>query len=274
MAYMLLEERLRLKNIKLKKLEEDLLFTKDKYLKGMNDNREEKFNENGVSTTSTLNVQVLEAKDLKPMNLDGYCDSYVRLTLNNQKVLTSYKPATLNPIWNEEFSLNAPSKNLILKVEIFNKRKFGGDEVIGTVSINLNSLEDQHKVDNFYKIENISNIDNGEIRLRLQFIWSKYKFFSDNFMKTENQISRLHEDFKELNRFMKMFDRPFGLLIYGEITNIENKRILERAEDLGQYTATNRKTVFVSPRGRLTKYNNLAERVENVFRATFSKYII
>jgi Ca2+-dependent lipid-binding protein len=197
MAYMLLEEKLRLKNIKLKKLEEDLLITKDKYLKGMNENKEERMNENGVSTTSTISIQVLEAKDLKPMNIDGYCDPYVQLSMNNSKVLTSYKPTTLNPIWNEEFSLMAPNKNLSLKVEIFNKRKFGGDELIGTVLINLKTLEDQIKHDNWYKIQNTSGKqDNGEIRLRLQFIWSKYKYFSDNFGKTENQIKRLHEDFE------------------------------------------------------------------------------
>ena len=270
MSYMLLEEKLRLKNIKLQKLEDDLKLNKDKFLKGMNENKEEMLNENGVSRTSTLSVRVVEAKDLKPMNYDGFCDPYVQLTLKDKKVLTSYKTGTLNPEWNEEFSLAAPSKNLILKVEVFNKRKFGGDDYLGSTIVRLKDLEDQLKVDKWYKLENNNTGDNGEIRLKLEFIWSRYKYNSDNFIKTENQIARLHEDFDELKRIINLFEKPFGLLIYGEIDNILKKRLLERSEDVGHYMATSRRTVFNSPRYSVNKSHAFAERVENVFRATFS----
>ncbi len=269
---MLLEEKLRLKNIKLQKLEDDLKLSKDKFLKGMNDNKDEIFNENGVSTTSSFSITIVEARDLKPMNYDGFSDPYVKLSIENQKVFSSYKTSTLNPNWNEEFSLNAPSKNIMLKIDVYNKRKFGGDDYMGGVIINLLELIDQLKVENWYKLENSQTPEeNGEIFLRMQFVWSKYKYFSDSCLKTENQISRLHEDFIELKRIIDLFEKPYGLLIYGEVDNILKKRILERSEEVGQYVASSRRTVFASPRfSSHSKHNAFVDRVENVFRATFS----
>ena len=270
---MLLEEKLRLKNIKLQKLEDDLKLNKDKFLKGMNDNKDEMLNENGVSRTSSLNVRIIEARDLKPMNYDGFSDPYVQLTLGSKKVLSSYKSGTLNPEWNEEFSMSANSKNLLLKAEVFNKRKFGGDDFLGYTIIKLKDLEDQLKSDKWYKLENPNNADNNcEIRIKCEFIWSRYKYNSDNFTKTEQQIARLHEDFDELKRIINLFEKPFGLLIYGEIENILKKRLLERSEDVGSYMATSRRTVFNSPRYTVNRSHAFAERVENVFRATFSKF--
>jgi hypothetical protein len=271
MAYMLLEEKLRLKNIKLQKLEDDLKLNKDKFLKGMNENKDEMLNENGVSRTSSLTVRIVEARDLKPMNYDGLSDPYAQITLGDKKVLSNYKTGTLNPEWNEEFSMSAKSKNLLLKVEVFNKRKFGGDDFLGYTMVKLKDLEDQLKSDKWYKLENNNNSDdNGEVRLKCEFIWSRYKHNSDNYVKTEQQISRLHEDFDELKRIINLFEKPFGLLVYGEVDNIIKKRLLERSEDVGHYMNTSRRTVFNSPRYSVNKSHAFAERVENVFRATFS----
>ncbi len=63
MSYMLLEEKLRLKIIKLQKSEHDLRINKDKFLKRMNECKDERFNENGVSIRSVLTVNIVEAKD-------------------------------------------------------------------------------------------------------------------------------------------------------------------------------------------------------------------
>lgn len=40
---------------------------------------------------SILSVHVVEARDLKPMDIDGTSDPYVVLSIENQKIETKYK---------------------------------------------------------------------------------------------------------------------------------------------------------------------------------------
>ena len=44
---------------------------------------------------SILTVHVVEARDLKPMDMDGTSDPYVILQIENQKIETNYKKSTL-----------------------------------------------------------------------------------------------------------------------------------------------------------------------------------
>lgn len=91
----------------------------------------------------------------------------------------------------------------------------------------------------------------------------------DRFNSNERDLKRLQEDIDELNKYFEIFDKPFGILIYGEVENIFKSNILERSEDMNQYMSIVRKTVYNTPK---TKELNLGmtERVENVIRGTFS----
>lgn len=55
-----------------------------------------------------LNVEVIEAKDLKPKDSNGLSDPFVTLYLassNSHRYNTSVKNTTLNPVWEEHFAL-------------------------------------------------------------------------------------------------------------------------------------------------------------------------
>lgn len=270
---MVLEEKLRLKKIKLQKLDDDLRVMKDKFAKGMNEHKSEILTNEGISTNATLTVTLLEAKELKPMDYNGTSDPYVILELEGKKYTSSYKPATLEPVWNEDFTFQIVNKNGILKVDVYDKDTVGTDDFEGGLQIPIKSFQDQQRHDDWYDLVLQGNSrGNGSIRLRIQFIWSRYKYFSDNFNKTEMQIMRLQEDINELNRYFEIFKKPFGIVIYGEIDTIFEKRILERSEDIAQYIATSRKTVFASPRFSVAK-SGIAFRVENAIKTTFSNFI-
>lgn len=60
----------------------------------------EKMNQFGVMEGSVLIVTVVEARDLKDWELGGL-DPFVMLDCEGQRVETSYKPNSNNPIWNE-----------------------------------------------------------------------------------------------------------------------------------------------------------------------------
>lgn len=53
---------------------------------------------------SILTVHVVEARDLKAMDIDGTSDPFVTLEIENQKIETNYKRGTLSPVWNESFT--------------------------------------------------------------------------------------------------------------------------------------------------------------------------
>ena len=53
---------------------------------------------------SILTVHVVEARDLKAMDIDGTSDPFVTIEIENQKIETNYKRGTLSPVWNESFT--------------------------------------------------------------------------------------------------------------------------------------------------------------------------
>ncbi|XP_056643734.1 protein unc-13 homolog 4B isoform X2 [Diorhabda sublineata] len=70
-----------------------------------------------------INVEVIEAKDLRPKDSNGFSDPFVTLYLasnTTHRYNTSVKPMTLNPIWEEHFALpiseNASEDTLCLEV--------------------------------------------------------------------------------------------------------------------------------------------------------------
>ncbi|XP_025408650.1 protein unc-13 homolog 4B isoform X2 [Sipha flava] len=70
-----------------------------------------------------LNIEIIEAKDLKPKDANGFSDPFCTLFLassSQHKYNTSVKSQTLRPVWEEYFSLpaNAPADD-ILCVEVW-----------------------------------------------------------------------------------------------------------------------------------------------------------
>ena len=96
---------------------------------------------------SILTVHVVEARDLKPMDMDGTSDPYVTLQIEDQRIETNYKKSTLSPVWNESFTFDILQGREPLKVIIMDKDTFGKDEFEGKCMVPLTLLIDQMKHD-------------------------------------------------------------------------------------------------------------------------------
>ncbi|KAM4554230.1 synaptotagmin-A-like [Fundulus diaphanus] len=100
-----------------------------------------------VPTAGKLTVVVLEAKNLKKMDVGGLSDPYVKIHLMQngkrlKKKKTTIKKNTLNPYYNESFSFEVPSEQIEkvqLVVTVLDYDKIGKNDAIGKLLLGGNS---------------------------------------------------------------------------------------------------------------------------------------
>ncbi|KAG8198552.1 hypothetical protein JTE90_026453 [Oedothorax gibbosus] len=94
-----------------------------------------------VPTSGKLTIVILEAKNLKKMDVGGLSDPYVKIALmlngkRMKKKKTSIKKCTLNPYYNESFTFEIPFEQIQkvqLVVSVVDYDRIGTSEPIGKV---------------------------------------------------------------------------------------------------------------------------------------------
>ncbi|VUZ52349.1 unnamed protein product, partial [Hymenolepis diminuta] len=100
-----------------------------------------------VPTSGKLTVNILEAKNLKKMDVGGLSDPYVKLSLMLQgrrikKKKTTIKKCTLNPYYNESFSFDVPFDHIqkvSLIVTVVDYDRVGSSDPIGRIVLGCNA---------------------------------------------------------------------------------------------------------------------------------------
>ncbi|XP_058873892.1 synaptotagmin-1-like [Acipenser ruthenus] len=100
-----------------------------------------------VPTAGKLSVIILEAKNLKKMDVGGLSDPYVKIHLMQngkrlKKKKTTIKKNTLNPYYNESFSFEVPFEQIQkvqVVVTVLDYDKLGKNDAIGKVFVGCNS---------------------------------------------------------------------------------------------------------------------------------------
>lgn len=100
-----------------------------------------------VPTAGKLTVVILEAKNLKKMDVGGLSDPYVKISLymNNKRMKkkkTTIKKRTLNPYYNESFGFEVPFEQIqkvTLVVTVVDYDRMGSSEPIGKVVLGCNA---------------------------------------------------------------------------------------------------------------------------------------
>ncbi|CAF3677166.1 unnamed protein product [Rotaria socialis] len=100
-----------------------------------------------VPTAGKLTITILEAKNLKKMDVGGLSDPYVKLSLmmngkRLKKKKTSIKKCTLNPYYNESFTFEVPFEQIQkvqLVVTVVDYDRIGTSEPIGKVVLGCNA---------------------------------------------------------------------------------------------------------------------------------------
>ena len=102
---MVIEERIRHKQMHLKQIIDEYTHLKEKYEKGKRENQDEQMNSFGIAKNAEVFISVLEGMNLKPISFRGSIDPYVVISIDGKEQHSHFKENTLNPIWNEDFNL-------------------------------------------------------------------------------------------------------------------------------------------------------------------------
>ena len=120
-----------------------------------------------MNNMGSLKVDLIDGKSLPAADRSGKSDPYCKFILNEEKVYQSEtKKKTLNPVYNESFEVNVPSRTApIFFVEVYDWDFGGSADFLGSALIDLSQLEP-------FKPSNMSiplNGKSGQINLRLLF---------------------------------------------------------------------------------------------------------
>lgn len=181
---------------------------------------------------SFLTVHVVEARGLKPMDIDGTSDPYVILQIENQKIETTFKKSTLDPVWNESFQFEITHGNDPLFIEVMDKDTFGQDDSEGICELSLKdyNLHDQQKVDLWLDLfDKVTRKQTqGRLRLMVQFVHSKVKYYEDMLTKWDDAISRQVEIKDYIQLLLVQMQNPFACLNIAKVVSETDSTTLER----------------------------------------------
>lgn len=178
---------------------------------------------------SILTVHVVEARDLKPMDMDGTSDPYVVLQIEDQRIETNYKKSTLNPVWNESFTFEIVHGSEPLQIVAMDKDFYGKDDFEGMCDFSLANLQDQMKHDQWLDLKDENGQPSqGRIRLMLQWVYSKVQYFTEYLSKWDDTLQKDIDEKDQIEKFIKQLDSPFGFL-----DNMQNQVTDSDAEEAG-----------------------------------------
>ncbi|KAH0735978.1 hypothetical protein KY285_011685 [Solanum tuberosum] len=134
-------------------------------------------------------LEVLEAEDLKPADLNGLSDPYVKGHLGPYRFKTRTQKKTLAPQWQEEFKIPVcswESPNDMLNIDVRDKDHFSSDETLGDNAINICDYRDGQRHDIWLSLRNVKT---GRLRIAITVVEGSEKCTEQSYeqAKTDNK---------------------------------------------------------------------------------------
>jgi hypothetical protein len=183
----------------------------------------ERNNGHGVMEGSYLTVRVIEARNLKPMNENNSSDPYAVLSMEGQKEETKFTESTLNPKWDETFKFDVKTAKDPLEILILDRDLYSADDFEGKLTLHLMDFKDQMKVDKWYDLQstNTNEIWQGEIRVEIQWIHSRVKFFEDLLQRLDQILLEDKRKRTDVEKSLRELRAPFNFLEYLDYGHFE-----------------------------------------------------
>lgn len=141
-------------------------------------------------------LEVLEAEDLKPADLNGLSDPYVKGHLGHYRFKTKTQKKTLAPQWQEEFKIPVCSwepPNDMLTVDVCDKDHFSQDETLGDYSMNVCDYRDGQRHDIWLSLRHVKM---GRLRIAITVVEGSEKVTEQSYeqAKIDHKQDRNSDD--------------------------------------------------------------------------------
>ncbi|KAH0919907.1 hypothetical protein HID58_027567 [Brassica napus] len=120
-------------------------------------------------------------------------DPYVVVTLGNQKLKTRVINSNCNPVWNEQLTLSIKDVNDPIRLTVYDKDRFSGDDKMGDGEIDMRPFLEAHQMElDFQKLPNgcaIKRIRPGRTNCLAEessITWSNGKIKQDMILRLRN----------------------------------------------------------------------------------------
>jgi len=98
-----------------------------------------------------LIIKIVQAKDLKSADSNGFSDPYVVIKKGSQTKKTKIVKRNLNPAWNEQFTFDGASG--VLEFQCMDWDRWGSHDALGTVSLDLKRVEEGKNFEEWLTLE-------------------------------------------------------------------------------------------------------------------------
>ncbi|KAL5271451.1 hypothetical protein ACHWQZ_G001920 [Mnemiopsis leidyi] len=93
-----------------------------------------------------ITLVIIKANDLAAMDSNGLSDPFVELVLHKDLVLkTKTINKTVNPVWNEKFTLYIDDRSALANIQVYDYDMFGANDRIGYIDLDLASTPPFHR---------------------------------------------------------------------------------------------------------------------------------
>jgi len=166
----------------------------------------------GIAQNSIVNVTILEARGLEgTLSARGTVKLFNEVSFGKKQSEKS-KPAAGRDqhVWNEKFTFDVQDPDECLKIEVREHGKLGDVGFRGEIGIPLNNIQDQNIHDSWMDLyDKRGEKTGGEIHVKLQWIYSKVKYFSMIAQKWLDSIKKDEEDQRGFERQLQVLQEPF-----------------------------------------------------------------
>ncbi|CAN4097001.1 unnamed protein product [Withania somnifera] len=139
-------------------------------------------------------LEVLEAEDLKPADLSGLSDPYVKGHLGPYRFKTRTQKKTLAPQWQEEFKIPVCSwepPNNMLYVDVRDKDLFSHDDTLGDHSVNICDYRNGLRHDIWLSLRNVKM---GRLRLAITVVEGSEKGIEQSYKQPDQDNEQVSND--------------------------------------------------------------------------------
>ena len=242
-TYLMLEERIKINNVKYEKAQDELTEEISKNKESIQKMEDEMELNNGLTNKSKLYITVIEAQDLLSDSLIGDCNPSVTLSFQDDIQETKIKNNTTSPTWYENFRFKINDATGILKIEVFDNALMG-KKSIGFLSIDLTDLMDQKKRMQWYELYNTNHSNCGKIYLKIHCIINFRQYYEGEIETAEKKMSIIQNAFNLTNYYVDCMKMPFGVLFLDNLDDLINNQQFKQADDLIKILEKNKESIY------------------------------